>query len=271
MDIKKRKKRRQKAVVIALVVAGAAFFQLSGILKPVSNGISGIGNAIGKAFFQRGSAIKSEWDDKGVDPSEKIKELEAKISELEAENASAKMLEEENAQLRAQIDFSEQAGVKSVPAKISAREVSFGLGDEDQKFVIDRGSRDGLKVGFAVTNQQGVVLGKLVDVSDDSSTLCLIVSRNCQFPASITNSNKTSGLTEGNLGLTIKMNYIPQSEAINVGDYVVTSGLGGNMPRGLFIGKVSQVNSQTNEVWQDVTIEPGASIDNSTIVSVIIP
>jgi rod shape-determining protein MreC len=79
------------------------------------------------------------------------------------------------------------------------------------------------------------------------------------------------GITEGDLGLTIKMNFIPQSDTINLDDTVITSGLGGNIPRGLVIGKVSQVNNRSNEIWQDVSIEPLINLNSLTIVSVLIP
>lgn len=268
---RKGKKRRQILIIIAALVIGAAFLQVSGLSRSIAAGVASLGNGLGSVLFGRASEIRSQMKEDEADPQQKISELEREVERLQAENAAAKMLEEENAQLRAQIQFSEQSGTKSLPAKIVGRAAVFGLEDEQQEFVIDRGSRDGLRPGLAVTNQLGIILGKIVDVSDNSSTLCLAVSKNCQFPASIINSSKTSGLTEGNLGLTIKMNYIPQSEEIKEGDYVVTSGLGGNIPRGLLIGRVSQINIRTNEVWQDVTIEPGSSIDNSTIVSVIIP
>jgi rod shape-determining protein MreC len=67
------------------------------------------------------------------------------------------------------------------------------------------------------------------------------------------------------------MNYIPQLEEINQGDIIITSGLGGDIPRGLVIGRVAQVNKQSNEIWQDVTIEPLSSWHSLTIVSVILP
>ena len=67
------------------------------------------------------------------------------------------------------------------------------------------------------------------------------------------------------------MNYIPQSEKINNNDVVITSGLGGNIPRGLVVGKVSQINNRSNEIWQDVNIEPLFNINTLTIVTVLIP
>ena len=67
------------------------------------------------------------------------------------------------------------------------------------------------------------------------------------------------------------MNYIPQTEKINAGATVVTSGLGANIPRGLVIGRVKEVRSESNAVWTDATIEPLVDFNNLTIVSIIIP
>ena len=64
---------------------------------------------------------------------------------------------------------------------------------------------------------------------------------------------------------------IPQSEKVSLDDIVITSGLGENIPRGLVVGKVILVNSESNEIWQSATIEPLANFDNLTLVSVILP
>ena len=58
---------------------------------------------------------------------------------------------------------------------------------------------------------------------------------------------------------------------IKEGDIVISSGLGDNIPRGLVIGRVAQVNNQSNEIWQDVSIEPIASLYNLTVVAVVLP
>jgi rod shape-determining protein MreC len=67
------------------------------------------------------------------------------------------------------------------------------------------------------------------------------------------------------------MNYIPQLEKVTVGDTVVTSGLSEDIPRGLVIGRVTNVKSISNEVWQTATIEPLLNFKNLTVVSVVIP
>jgi cell shape-determining protein MreC len=67
------------------------------------------------------------------------------------------------------------------------------------------------------------------------------------------------------------MNYIPQSEAVVVGDLIVTSGLEAGIPSGLVIGQVAKVNKNGNEIWQSVNIQPLADFDYLMIVSVLVP
>ena len=98
----------------------------------------------------------------------------------------------------------------------------------------------------------------------------MTTSPGCKLAAAIQNQTKAQGITDGDLGLTIKMNYIPQLEKISLGDTVITSGLGDKIPRGLVIGKVIEVVSESNEVWQGATIEPLVNLNTLTVVTVII-
>jgi len=52
---------------------------------------------------------------------------------------------------------------------------------------------------------------------------------------------------------------------------VVTSGLEEKIPGGLVIGKVTKVNSDSNEVWQSADIEPLIDFDHLTMVSILLP
>ncbi|MBU0619941.1 rod shape-determining protein MreC, partial [Patescibacteria group bacterium] len=79
----------------------------------------------------------------------------------------------------------------------------------------------------------------------------------------------TMGIIEGEFGLTIKMDFIPQNKRINNEDIVITSGLEKNIPKGLVIGKITRINKNNNEVWQNAIIEPLADLDNLIIVSVL--
>jgi rod shape-determining protein MreC len=56
------------------------------------------------------------------------------------------------------------------------------------------------------------------------------------------------------------MEFVTQDAAVNEGDTVVTSGLGGSYPRGLVIGRVTGIAGSRQEVFRKVTVEPLASL-----------
>ena len=151
-------------------------------------------------------------------------------------------------------------------------------GEGNQSVVIDKGFRDGLVPGLAVvsstalgTSSQGVIIGKIINIKEQIAEVYLVTNRNSKLAASILGENKTSGIASGELGLTIKMDFIPQTENIKAGDIVATSGLEPSIPRGLVIGRVTKVNKENNEVWQTAVIEPLVSLNALSIVSILLP
>jgi len=65
------------------------------------------------------------------------------------------------------------------------------------------------------------------------------------------------------------MEYIPQEEAINVGDIVLTSGLGGVMPKGLVIGQVTEVQQMGYALFQSAIVRPAVDFSRLELVLVI--
>lgn len=73
------------------------------------------------------------------------------------------------------------------------------------------------------------------------------------------------------MGLTIKLEMVAQSELLQIGQEIVTSGLEPAVPQNLLIGRISQVNKENNALWQDAVLEPLADPNQLSFVSVIIP
>jgi rod shape-determining protein MreC len=136
--------------------------------------------------------------------------------------------------------------------------------------VIDKGKSDGVQENSAVVSSQGVVVGKVINVKEKSALVYLLNHPECKLAASIMERDNTSGIAEGELGLSTTMKFIPQSEPIRVGDTVVTSGLEESIPRGLVIGQVSQINKENNELWQQAVIESPINFDELLVVAAII-
>ena len=263
--------KKNNPIISGLIIVVVLFFlHLSGILRPVENFLSWLIKPIAGRFYNIGTDLKKIYDvnNNPEDLNVKVERLTKEVAGLTVANSRRLEIEEENRKLREALKFignnSSRVVVASVIAKEAAVEDSLGL-------VINRGTRDGLVVGLAVVSEEGFIVGKVLATKETTAKICLTTNQNCQLAAAIQNSDKTQGITDGDLGLTIRMSYIPQLEKIAPGDIVITSGLGEHIARGLVIGRIAQVYSESNEVWQEATIEPLINLDDLTIVSVIIP
>lgn len=259
--------------MIFLIVLGLlVFLHGVGILRPMENLLLNVFGPVNSRFYSWGNAFNRSYQERTTQASLSVKvdELTKEVARLTVENSQNKELADENIKLRSQLKFLADNNFKAVAAEIISREsLSEGTG-EGQDLIINKGANSGVAVGQGVVNEEGLIVGKVIEVKETAAKICLTTSSECKLAAAIQNSAKTQGITDGDLGLTIKMNYIPQLEQIAVGDTVITSGLGAKIPRGLVIGKIIEIRNESNEVWQDATIEPLINLNNLTVVTIII-
>lgn len=263
--------KNNKSIIIFLAVSGLLiFFHSLGVLSPVENFLISVAKPISSRLYSWGSAVNHSYgaDQDVASLQAQVDKLAREIAILTVANSRSLEIEKENKKLRDTLVFKNSNNFRLLLASVIAKEAGM---EESRDLVINRGRQDGLSIGLGVISESGEIVGKIVDIKDNTSRMCLTTSPNCQFAASVQNQSRTQGITDGDLGLTIKMTYIPQLEKISPSDLIITSGLGEMIPRGLVIGKVTQVKNESNEVWQEATIEPLTNFDNLTIVSVVIP
>lgn len=265
--------KKNNPVFIFLVVFGLLIlFHGLGVLRPIENVILGVFKPVNSQFYSWGNFFSHSYQERATQASlsTQVDELTKEVARLTVANSRQTELVAENLKLRTQLNFSANNNFKAVAAEVISREsLSEGNG-ESQDLIINKGAKDGLAVGQGAINEEGLIIGKVIEVKETNAKICLTTSQECKLAASIQNSTKTQGITDGDLGLTIKMNYIPQLEKIDVGDTVITSGLGDKIPRGLVIGKIIEIRDESNDVWQDATIEPLVNLNDLTVVSIII-
>jgi rod shape-determining protein MreC len=256
------------AIIIVIFIV-----HILGLSRPLERLVVSWTNPINSYFHNSlGSLFQSNSSYDSLDDLESdLQELQSKFVENTLDEAKMKLLIEENFKLRQQLDFLESNDYRALSANIISRQNIFENISNVQDIILDKGAQDGVSVGLGVVDEKGVIIGKIVEIKDNSSRACLTVAPDCRLAVGVLNDNRTVGLSEGNLGLTIKINFIPQSENISPNDIVITSGLADNIPRGLVVGRVTEVNKQSNEIWQDVSIESLASLPTLTLVSIILP
>lgn len=133
--------------------------------------------------------------------------------------------------------------------------------------IIDVGATDGVRQGMPVT-RAGALVGQIVRVGERASRVLLITDPTSKVNARIQSSGAT-GIVTGAVDGTLRMTRIPPDADVHVGDIVITSGYGGNFPRRLAIGQVSQVHKRDVDPFQTADLWPAADFGALEIVSVI--
>ncbi len=192
-------------------------------------------------------------------------ELEKKVKELTIQNAELRVLLAENQALQDQLNFLASSGLEAINAKVIGKNLQTNW----QTLILDKGQKDGVQLGFPVIAQEGVIVGKVVEVGRNNCQILLINDSHSSLAATIQNQARTKGVVVGERGLSLKMELIPQDEEILVGDTVVTSGLEPNIPLGLVIGQVEQVIAEPNSFFQKAILQPLINFDDLIIVSIL--
>ena len=144
----------------------------------------------------------------------------------------------------------------------------------NNEVTINKGSKEGIKVGMAVESTDGMV-GKITSVSSHTSVVKLLTSEDKLNSASIKillDEKKSSlGVLQSydvKRGCYIVLLFDDSSE-IKKGMQVVTSGKGGGYPSGLLIGTVDSVQALSNQTGQTIYVRPIDDFQTFSVVSII--
>jgi len=256
-------------VVIGLLI----FLHFIGVLRPLENLSLSIFNPVLDKFYTWSSAWRQNKSiaDNQIDFSAQVVDLKSQISSLTVANANLLQSESENKKLRQFLNFPKNNDRTYILANVISQDNFLDAEKSGQNIVIDRGSKDGLRPGLALVNADGVVVGKIIETDNKTSHACLLTNNICKMAVAILNNGHTIGISEGDLGLTVKIDYVDQTETVTINDIVITSGLETDVPAGLVLGRVNQIKNNQNDVWQNISVEPLANFNDLGIISVVLP
>jgi rod shape-determining protein MreC len=173
-------------------------------------------------------------------------------------------LEAENARLRTLMDSSLKVGERVLVAELL--EVDFD--PFSQEIVINKGEHDGVELGQSLVDAEGV-MGQVVHVAPFTSTAMLITDPSHAIPVSV-NRNGLRAIAMGT-GAADRLDipHLPLNADIQVGDLLVTSGLGGRFPPGYPVATVQKVERNPGQPFADVTARPTARLEQSREVLLV--
>ena len=171
-------------------------------------------------------------------------------------------LEQENIRLRNLLQFKENFKIQAVVARMVAKDVS----SEFRAIRINRGKKHGIEPNMAVINAEGVI-GKILRVTEDTADVVTILDPLSAIDAFIMRS-RARGIVEGLTDSLCQLKFALRVDDIQPGDLLLSSGLGGNFPKGIPVGTIIKVTRKSFGITQKVEVKP--SVDFSKLEEVIV-
>lgn len=252
-----------------LLLLAVVFFVLYGVgwLQPLVGYTKVVFSPIQKVFTATGDTVAGWFSFVGdiSEMDEANKSLSLQVDDLLSENAKLKEMVHQNELLREEVGFQHEFNYETKPAAVISRSNDPAL----QVIEINVGSNQGVQSGLPVIVSAGLLVGKVVTVSETTSTIQLLTDRQSSVNA-VVQDTRANGIVSGEHGLDLKMDLIPQNEGIEPGQSVVTSGLEGLYPGGLLIGKVDKVQESQNALFKEARLLPAVDFTHLEIVFVVL-
>ena len=257
--------RSLQTVVIALVVIGLVLLALGGYFNPVTN------------WFTRLAVDAQTWvSDRYLAVADFLTvprnvasllqrntELEAEVARLQTQVIDLQQQVTETNILSALVDFARANPEYTYKAAtVIGRDPSPFL----RYVIINVGSNEGVQRGMPVVTDKGLV-GRVDAVIAEAARVQLVTDAASAVNVRL-QASKTEALLTGSTTGDLSLDMISQDATIQVGDVVLTSGLGGTYPANILVGQVVSIHKLQSELFQQAALQP--NVDFSLLQFVLI-
>jgi len=177
-------------------------------------------------------------------------ELTKKIAFLENELTRMGELEKENERLQTLLHFSSKVRFETTGARIIGYDVKLW----QKSILLDKGTQEGINAASAVIAPAGLV-GRVIEAAPWTSKAILLTDSDSRVSALTTNS-RVQGILAGNGSSLLQFRYLSLDSNIQVGEEVISSGLGRFYPEGLRIGKIESIERDEDGLHLMAQVRP---------------
>lgn len=170
----------------------------------------------------------------------------------------------ENRRLTRLLSLKEKSQFRVIPAQVIGRSAD----SWSSSIVINKGTNSAIKRGMAVITYLGLA-GRVTEAAKSSAKITLVSDPSLSISA-IVQRSRQEGVVCGTLGANLIMRYLPEDSDIRIGDAVVTSGLSKAFPKGILIGRVTDIGREYSGLSRYALIRPALNLSGIEEVLVII-
>jgi rod shape-determining protein MreC len=129
-----------------------------------------------------------------------------------------------------------------------------------QRLMLDGGSQDGVRLGQPVIDAGGLV-GQIIAVTPTTSTVLLLTDPAHAVPVEVARSGVRLIAYGNGRSDQLSLANVPLSSDVEVGDTLVTSGLGKRFPAGFAVGTIAALRPDESRAFLVGEVEPAARLD----------
>lgn len=226
------------------------------VISPLQKGIS-----------DSQKSLSSLWENyiSIVDTSKDNVLLKKKISRLESDLFGMEEIRQENLRLKRLLNYSSEISEQRILAQV----VGWDSANEFKVIRLNKGQKDGIQVMSPVITDQGLV-GYIYRVTENYSDVLTILDQNNRVDV-LVERTRTHGIVEGVHNFKCALKYVMRNELIEVGDKLVTAGVGGVYPKGIKVGMITDIEKENFGMTLAVEVAPSVDFDKLEEVLVINP
>jgi rod shape-determining protein MreC len=196
-------------------------------------------------------AARSSWGDYValVDVERENHDLRERLAQAEDENLQLKEALVASGRLGRIAEMREEFDVPMLRAELVGLDASTWF----RSVLIDRGRNHGVHSGMPLISEQGLV-GLITATSRNAAKGMLLLDRQSAVSAVVQRS-RDRGIVRGT-GDGLVFEFTGRDADVAPGDVLITSGLGGVVPKGLRIGAVSTVGGPDAQLLRHASVDP---------------
>lgn len=245
-----------------LIVADNRFDQLTPVRSAIGTGLAPIhwlGNAPSELSDWAASLFVSKEDLQAEN-----EELRARLLILERRALKYAALASENNELRQLMNSSEVLDDRVIVGEV----VAVSPDPFSHEIVINKGSRDGVEVGQAILDANGL-MGQVQQTSSFTSRVLLVSDSSHAVPVEVVRNGLRAILLGNGDTSALELVHVPDTADIREGDLLVSSGLGGRFPKGYPVAEVDRVTKEPGEPFVKIEATPLAELNKSRLLLVV--
>jgi rod shape-determining protein MreC len=195
---------------------------------------------------------RGAWDDYValLSVRDENEELRSRLAALQDENVQLREALVASGRLQRIAAMRDEFDIPMLPAQLVGVDVSAWF----RSVLLDRGRNHGVHAGMPVISEQGLV-GRVTATSHMAAKVMLLLDPQSAVDGVVQRS-RARGIVRGARNDKLEFEFVARGGDVQVGDVVISSGLGGVFPKGLRIGEVIAVSDPGAKLLQKATIQP---------------